>query len=515
MTGWLAARGLRRTDARRTDALIVVVATAGVVAYVVASGGAGFPLDDAWIHQVYARNLAQRGEWAFTPGQPSAGSTSPLWTVMIALGYALGLPYRAWALVLGALCLAATGMLGARVAERLFPGVRRVGVLTGLCIALEWHLVWAAASGMETALFGALSMGVVALALAPVSQEGRGFRGAAWRGATLGLVGAALTATRPEGALLVALAALAAFAARWGRLDAGLRWVGGVAAGWLVGIAPAAWLNLSLSGSVLPNTSAAKQAEYAILLQWPYLQRLLDVTRQLLAGAAAALLPGLVWAAATRVRESGQGFGLRALLPAAWALALLMLYAARLPVTYQHGRYVIPALPPLIVTGVGGTLLLLAAGRRALWGRVLSRSLALAAAGVLAVFWGVGLRLYATDVAIIETEMVAAARYLAESIPPDALLAVHDIGAVGFFAPRPILDLAGLVSPEVIPIIHDEAALLALMEARGAAYLMTFPGWYPHIVADPRVRLVYQTNGTAPASGGENMAIYRLAWGGE
>ena len=101
--------------------------------------------------------------------------------------------------------------------------------------------------------------------------------------------------------------------------------------------------------------------------------------------------------------------------------------------------------------------------------------------------------------------------------PLDAVgvVAVHDIGAVGYFAPCDILDLAGLVSPEVIPIIRDEAALMALMEARDAAYLMTFPGWYPRMVTDPRVQLIYQTDGAAPAAGGEHMAVYRLVWDGE
>jgi len=31
----------------------------------------------------------------------------------------------------------------------------------------------------------------------------------------------------------------------------------------------------------------------------------------------------------------------------------------------------------------------------------------------------------------------------------DDLIAAHDIGAIGYFAPRPILDLAGLISPDV------------------------------------------------------------------
>jgi hypothetical protein len=31
-----------------------------------------FPIDDAWIHLTYARNLAQRFEFSFLPGVPSA-----------------------------------------------------------------------------------------------------------------------------------------------------------------------------------------------------------------------------------------------------------------------------------------------------------------------------------------------------------------------------------------------------------------------------------------------------------
>jgi hypothetical protein len=90
---------------------------------------------------------------------------------------------------------------------------------------------------------------------------------------------------------------------------------------------------------------------------------------------------------------------------------------------------------------------------------------------------------------------------------------VHDIGAVGYFSQRPLIDLAGLVSPDVFPIIRDEEALLALMESQRAEYLVTFPGWYPRIVTDPRVCLVHTSGGTwSPQAGGENMAVYALHW---
>ncbi len=43
-----------------------------------------FPLDDSWIHLVYARNLAAFQGFAYNPGQLEAGFTSPLWTLLVA-----------------------------------------------------------------------------------------------------------------------------------------------------------------------------------------------------------------------------------------------------------------------------------------------------------------------------------------------------------------------------------------------------------------------------------------------
>ncbi|MCC7208006.1 MAG: hypothetical protein IT323_11915, partial [Anaerolineae bacterium] len=159
----------------RRDGLIVLVAALATVAYVAtaasAAGEPGFPLDDSWIHQTYARNLAQTGQWAFIPGAPSAGSTSPLYTALLAAGYALKVPYMAWATLLGAAALALCGLVGARIAERTFPEQREIGLWTGLALVTAWHLAWAAASGMETMLFGALTLVVILLALREPSAD--------------------------------------------------------------------------------------------------------------------------------------------------------------------------------------------------------------------------------------------------------------------------------------------------------------------------------------------------------
>ena len=126
-------------------------------------------------------------------------------------------------------------------------------------------------------------------------------------------------------------------------------------------------------------------------------------------------------------------------------------------------------------------------------------------------FWLLGARAYAIDVAVLEEEMVAVARWLDANTPPDAVIAVHDIGAVGYYTDRRLLDLAGLISPEVIPFIRDEAQLYAHIRKQGASYLVTFPSWYPEMTAQPGVELVYLTGSPwAMLAGGDNMAVYRL-----
>ena len=62
------------------------------LAYSAFESGLGFPLDDAWIHQTFARNLAYYGEWSFIVGQNSGASTGPLWGMLLAVLYFAGIP---------------------------------------------------------------------------------------------------------------------------------------------------------------------------------------------------------------------------------------------------------------------------------------------------------------------------------------------------------------------------------------------------------------------------------------
>lgn len=538
-------------------------------------GGAfGFPLDDAYIHQTYARNLAEEGRWSYESGRPSSGSTAPLWTLALTPAYLLGIDHRLWAYVLGAATLAWLAWLARRMAVRLFGDQTPVTWLAALFCIFEWHLVWAAFSGMETLMFAALlltclslyltfesrhsphchcegseanpapSSGDCFVAIAPrndrqqysedseasspcsgdiegqshVSPEptsGGGNRRAVLSGLAMGVCAALLVFTRPEGLLALGLMALAFASARvrHGLTRRDALWAATAALGCLVLLVPYIVFNLRTGGLVFPSTFYAKQAEYRSMIESLSLPaRLGHLLLAVWAGPQLLLVPGFVFSLVAGLRERR----LEVLLLWAWWLCAIGVYALRLPVAYQHGRYLMPTIPVFVVLGLWGVweLVRRLSGARAGW--AVGRAWLMALAAVALLFWAVGGRAYVADVGFVQGEMGAVAAWLDENVAPHARLAVHDIGLVGYRLRRPFIDLAGLVTPEVIPFIDDADRLLDFMRAQGVEYIVVFPDWSPayrRMVSDPRLTLVYDSGyAWTRAAGHENLSVYRADW---
>jgi len=472
---------------------LAALLTAVYVGLAASRGQVGFPLDDGWIHQTYARNWAETGQLAYVAGQPSAGSTAPLWTLLISVGYRLRINPLVWTYALGALSLGVTAWLAYRLTARLVPQRPAVAWAASLAVLLEWHLVWAAASGMETVLFCALALIVIDRVQA---------KSPSW---AIGCWGGLLILTRPEGLLLIGLVALILLI-RSER--GGLRAVGQFGMALFITLSPGLWFNWQAGGTLFPNTFYAKQSEYAVLTSSVpiWLEAVGQLLMAPLAGGLFLLMPGLLaWLIrrpAARFSEIDWPTGL----PLLWISAHVAVYALRLPVHYQHGRYLIPIIPVLAIYGVAGVARVLA-HRSGRGGRVFNRVWVISIMLIVVGYVPIGALTYATDVSIINGEMVTVARWLDANTPPEAIIAAHDIGAIGYFARRPLLDLAGLISPEVIPFIRDEARLLAWLQTRGAQYLVTFPGWYPQLVRAPVFSPVF--SGQASDSP-EHLAVYAV-----
>jgi hypothetical protein len=469
-------------------------ACAGYLFYSSRLAGPGFPLDDAWIHQTYARNLALTRIWAFSPGQPSAGSTSPLWTALISMGYSLHIEPLVWTYLLGLGIQVGLMAAGGLWFQRRNPEFKGGWIWVAALILLEWHLLWAALSGMEILLIAVLACLVFAFMAGSKLPR-------VWLGVLIG----AGAWVRPDALTLLIPGTWVLLFQPDRRTADRVRELLWLFTGAFLAILPYLWFNFLLEGTYWPTTFYAKQAEYAVLREQPLLQRLMAQAIQPLTGFGILLLPGSLWSVWRDVRERAWG----RLGPAIWACTFLGAYALRLPVTYQHGRYAMPVLPVLIVLGIEGSFQLFSRMKNGPWPRIMARAWALSTGVVGIVFLALGARAYGMDVAIIETEMVKTARWIAGHTKREAFIAAHDIGALGYFGDRPLLDLAGLISPQVIPILRDEPALAQLLKEEGADYLMTFPGWYPELTED--LEMVYSSNGEySPQLDGENMTVYRL-----
>lgn len=486
---------LRPLSKRDLATLLAATLLAGVV-YLAASASVyriGFPLDDSWIHLTFARNLAWYGEWSFRPGLPSAGSTSPLWSALLALGFLFHLaPYICiWTYFLGLLTHFTLSVVCEVTARRLVPAYSPRIPWLGIFFILEWHFLWAAMSGMET-LLHALIAAVVLSALMMNSH----------RYLTLGLLAGLSVWVRPDGLTLLAPLALAAFLNEKdprSRLN-GLTRI-------LIGFGGAFFLyllfNLLIGGAPMPNTFYAKQAEYAAWQALPLVERMGHLLIQALVGPSFLLIPGIVLWTARSIRNRSWG----SLLALAWSVGYMFLYMTRLPM-YQHGRYIMPAMPVFFLFGL---LSLAEFGSSKTFGRYqwFADTLWRVSLGSVTVLFVIlGARSYARDVALIEHEMVDSAKWADANLPPDALIAAHDIGALGYFDDHRLLDLAGLVSPEVIPFIRDEARLAAYLNESGADYLIAFADLYPDMTRGKTA--VYETTG-APDPGEDflPMTIYR------
>lgn len=473
---------------RRDFIILALAATMIVGVYLIVSNwvyGIGFPLDDSWIHQTYARNLALLHEWSFLPGKPSAGSTSPLWTLLLSIGFFLPAAPYLWTYFLGGALLFAGAVLVEIIFRRAYPAYRPAFPWAGLFFTLEWHMAWAAVSGMETLLHILVITAVLGMLIA-------GSR----RYLTLGLLTGFSVWVRPDGLTLLGPLLLYVVLVEPGvsaRIRAFL-WLG---VGFAALFGPYMLFNLALSGTPMPNTFYAKQAEYA---GQSLSDRLLVYILQLLTGSILALLPGLAQKILSALRRREWGI----LLAVVWMLGYILLYFFRLP-AYQHGRYLMPAISIAVLVGLMGFYEFLPSLRT--YNTRLARQVFLTAAVTFSVvFAGYGAYTYGQDVGLIETEMVASAKWAEKNIPPDALIAAHDIGALGFFDHHDLIDLAGLISPEVVPFIRDETKLTAYMDERQVEYLIVFSGkgWYLHLAE--RGSVIFDTEG--PFSP-DNMTIYR------
>ncbi len=493
MTNHIGDAQVNSSRILRLALAFVVLATAGWFLR-------GYTTDDTYIHLRYAHNLIERGEFSFNPGASSYGATSPLWIFGLALLLKLGLEPFTSAWLLGVVSGAAVILLLDDILERMtFSAYWRALVLL-VVVGDPWFLRWTF-SGMETPLatfFLLLLLYPLIIRRSFVPMGGVAPlwpRYLAW-GAAAGLAGL----VRPEFMVLAPAAlpfllmfeyfragSVGGYSGRyWARP---YRPVAAAVGGWLAVLLPWFLYAWAAFGRVTPGTASAKSTGLTfnpVLLGQSFWQSIktLAVSQGPL-WVAGIILIVMVWfnyhnifrrAAADwddRQQDAdpdpvntdnplpGIGpwsvwgpvsLGLVAL---AWALILIGGYAVKQ--VWIISRYLSPLSPVLLLAmGIAVEWLL---GGSDLNLRARRAGGVIVTVGVLANFTFGGW-VMATQVvpharkfpAGVRECYLAKGEWLRRNTPEGTVVAALDIGAVGYASDRPVLDLMGLVSPEILEL---------------------------------------------------------------
>jgi hypothetical protein len=194
-------------------------------------------VDDLFIFLRYARSLAERGAYAFNPGEPVEGTSSLLWTLALAAAWRAGWRgvgvAKAMSLVAAALVPATCSVVVRRWCEEQPLAM----AIPALALALDADFATWATSGMDTGVWTLACVASVALA------AGGRARAAAF---ALG----ALAWVRPEGVLFALFGVLALAIDRKGALR--------LAAWAAAPIVALTLMRIAYFHTLLPNTFWAK-----------------------------------------------------------------------------------------------------------------------------------------------------------------------------------------------------------------------------------------------------------------
>jgi hypothetical protein len=468
------------------------------------NGVLGFPLDDPWIHLTFARNLARGWGFAYNHGEPVQGSTAPLWTVILALfhRFTRSAVAMVWMTkLLNAFFLWVAAIFAGRLTAHMTAN-RWAGLAAGLAVATLCHFDWAMVSGMEVTL----SLALVLAGLYYYATRPRGRK--AYRSWALF---ALAVYTRPETLMLAVFLVIDLAIRRFAFRQKVIFWRGlGL---WLLILVPYFALNLALVHSLFPQTYVAKvgrtslfsalatgdSRQVALLLgkaPWVYFSGFVSHLWRGNPVLVILAIPGIFVAITATIRRKGTPGFLMPFIALGYAPILGMTAPFGAP-AFQNGRY--------LGAPVGVVVLLSVLGGAWLSGRIRRKAVHHAVGAVLAalVLFNVVTTGLATtrNTALAESSInrmqVVVGKWLAGNTPASAVIACNDVGAIGYFANRRILDLLGLVTPGALayrlkqPAGSESRDDLGYIQAVKPDYLAIFPSWFPDLKGAKFIQPVY------------------------
>ncbi|MBC8204718.1 MAG: hypothetical protein H8E87_04320 [FCB group bacterium] len=457
--------------------------------------------------------MAADGQIAFNPGEWSTGTTSLLWDVILAAGFIIGIPIVWYSILIGAILYLILGQLVFAVFRDYWDDFS-TAFFAALIVVITGNVIWFALSGMETILF--LTLGLLWIEV---------FRRR--KIVLTGLISGLLMLTRIEGLLFILIGIF--FTLYRDGIKKGLKKSIIIVLCALPFILPSILLNLKVAGEFYPTTMAGKKWLYYIdsgffaisidriwrfIAVWfvtlfetnwfpetlsgsftfkYYFFRLIyggSLDRQplnlpmnslpvilqivlLLAGIILILILLVgVWKSfkylikdllQKKKELSGWHYFIF------WFLGHNLIYLSIMPIRGHGGRYQAVnfiAFGLFLTAGLDSVKFIWK--RRHILKQKILKFLILTIYILSLITWG---SIYAESVRHVNEVHCKAGKWIRDNLPPDAVLAVFDVGAVKFFSEMKILDIAGLTDQEALKYVL-KGDIVPYMKTHHADYLI-------------------------------------------
>jgi len=451
-----------------------------------ANGKLSFPLDDAWIHLQFARNIHDYGSYSYFRNEMvTSGSTSPLFTALLSAGFFLTPDDMILSYALGSVFLIFAAVYLYKIVSHAHEKLVVLSAIAGLLLVCEPRLIWASLSGMETTLFIFLLLGTF-------------YYYKIRKGIHLGVAGGLLLWARPEAILLIIIIGLdfayhtfvveGEGSRKRSALAGRIAWIKKPAVFILIAWTAYFGFNLWLSGSIFPNTYAAKLKYYAGGGD-DFPAQVYHYFRDGHMVVIAALALVALWVA---LKNAAKRRPVPMFVPLLFSVEMFFVYWKDLPYLYQEGRYLMPVLPFVILAGADGAATLSEAagkflprlGRMVRGEAVIVLILALPAIQFAVAGWKERSQ-YADYCDYISKRQVATAVWIRDNLADGVRIATHDVGAIAYYSGKQIVDMVGLISPEMIPRLGSLDGLIGFMNSQRVTHLALLKNWFEIDNQDP------------------------------
>jgi len=493
--------------------------------FIFTDGEMGVPLDDTWIHFRFADNFIKGYFFQYNPGEPTAGTTSPLYVVILGITSLIIPNFIINSVFLSCLFYIFSCIIVYKISLLIFQSSnfkfndkipsyltpQKLSLIISLLTVFAGRFAWAAMSGMETTLFTFFTLAGVYFYLKDLRSDSF---------SVLPSLMFALSAVlRPEGMLIYSIYAFGITLnfVKDKTLKENLSKFALYILIFLMIALPYLIFSYNVSGHFFPNTFRGQGGGFSLIPNFNYLRIVgfFFLRDNLVTGL---LYFGFIFYYFSNYKRYFSEFKYLNLI-ALWAIFLPLISSVLIPNWRHHVRYSMPLIPFVNIIAV---YTLVVVFQKQYFHKLTDylrpkRITPVIIILISFIYYFVYAVALGKNVDNINSQQVKLAEWVQLNVRRNETIAVNDIGAITFLSNNRVIDMAGLITPEILRYrtytwADNLDSLNYLLKKNDVTYIIIYDHWFKEYLDKYGSELTFITSAILEENticGGIEMKVYK------